>query len=128
MAKTKEWLFNTSTGMPVRVTLVKNKLVSVNGSPETKVMAFKSPESNFAERVFNIPGKVQDLKTLLPELLVHGFQRFVMRRKTAARGGVDDQQHLAFVIAQADLVSFSVLDLEIVNAHCSFALSSSNYL
>ena len=54
MAKTREWLFNTSTGMPVRITLNKNRLVSVNGSPETKVMALKAPESNFAERVFNI--------------------------------------------------------------------------
>lgn len=74
MAKTKEWLFNTSTGMPVRVTLVKNKLVSVNGSPETKVMAFKSHESNFAERVFNIPlgnGEIAKLCVRNKQVLVY---------------------------------------------------------
>ena len=74
MAKTREWLFNTSTGMPVRVTLNKNKLVSVNGSPETKVMALKSPESNFAERVFDIPlgnGEIAKLCVRNKQVLVY---------------------------------------------------------
>jgi len=55
MAKTREWLFNTFEGAPIRVTLIKNRIVSVNGGPETKLTTYKAPEGNFAEKVFDIP-------------------------------------------------------------------------
>ena len=73
-----------------------------------------------------VAGEVQDFQTLILQILVHGFQGLIMGRKAAASGGIDDQQHLALVFGQADILALPVFHSEIVDSfHKSFSFRCS---
>ena len=74
MAKMKEWNFTLMDGRPVNVTLIGNKKVSVNRGQEIPLGAIKSDESNFAERIFDVPmetGEVAKLCVTNKQVLVY---------------------------------------------------------
>ena len=43
--------------------------------------------------------EIQDLKALISEFSVHGFQRIIMWGESTACSGVDDQKDLAFIVS-----------------------------
>jgi hypothetical protein len=59
--------------------------------------------------------KAQHHQTLVAVALVQFFQPGKLRRETAGTGGVDDEQHLAFVLAQRDGAAVDGLGVEVVN-------------
>ena len=63
-----------------------------------------------------VAGEIQDLKSLLLHLLIHLFQRLIMRGKTAAGGGVDDEHDFAAVLLEREVFAEAGLEGEIVNA------------
>ena len=75
-----------------------------------------------------IAGEIENLEAFASELIANNLQLFVLRGKTAARGSVHHQQHLAFVGAQGNVVAFHVFSAKLVNTHknASNQLSSIN--
>ena len=74
MAQDREWFFNTFDCAPMKVSLVNNRFVSVNNGPQIKLKDIKAVESNFAERVFNIPlgnGEIAKLCVRNKQVLVY---------------------------------------------------------
>ena len=63
-----------------------------------------------------ITGEGQHRKPARPVLLVQVFQVTVLRREAAAAGRVDDQQHLAVVVAQWHRAAIEHFCTEIVDA------------
>ncbi|MBO4457573.1 MAG: hypothetical protein J5802_07630 [Butyrivibrio sp.] len=54
MAKNKEWIFTKADGTQTKVVLIKNRRVTVDDGMEMKIDNFKTPESNFMEKVYDI--------------------------------------------------------------------------
>ncbi|MBR4357190.1 MAG: hypothetical protein IKQ00_04625 [Butyrivibrio sp.] len=74
MAQDREWFFNTFDCAPMKVSLVNNRFVSVNNGPQIKLKDIKAVESNFAERVFDVPlgnGEIAKLCIMNKQILTY---------------------------------------------------------
>jgi len=70
-----------------------------------------------------VAGEVEDFETLVVQAFVHGLEGFVLRGEAATAGSVDDEEHLALELSEADIVLLLVLDGEVVDGfHCFIVL------
>ena len=60
-----------------------------------------------------VGGEGQNLEPLALVFFVDRLEVFVLRGQTALAGGIDDQQDLALVAGQVDILAFDVLDVKI---------------
>ena len=68
-----------------------------------------------------VAGEVEDDEVLRAVLLVEFLQLFILRCEAALGCCVHDEQHFVGVLFQRNVLSFSVLDSEIINCfHCFF--------
>ena len=68
-----------------------------------------------------VAGEVEDFESLGGELLVEGFQLFVLGREAAAGGGVDDEQHLTLVVGERHGLSVGAGHLDVVDTFLGLA-------
>ena len=64
-----------------------------------------------------VAGDVQNLEALVMQLLIERLDRGIVRRESAAGGGVYHQHDLALQIGGLDLVALAIQKREIVKAH-----------
>ena len=62
-----------------------------------------------------VTGESEDDETLVFVFLVQSLQTVVLRRKTALGSGINDKDHLSFVICEVHLFASVVKDFEIIN-------------
>src|SRR5690606_25232898 len=64
-----------------------------------------------------VAGEADDGEATVPVLLVEGFEALELGREAAFRGGVDDEEDVAFEVAKGLVVASGGLDGEIVDGH-----------
>ena len=62
-----------------------------------------------------VAGEVENLESLGMILLIEALQVGVLRCEATAGGGVDNEQHAAFVLLQFDLLALAVLDHKLID-------------
>ena len=64
-----------------------------------------------------VAGEVEDLEALVAALGIELLEVVVLRGEAATGRGVDDEQDLALVVVQADLLAAGLLDCVTVDVH-----------
>ena len=67
-----------------------------------------------------IAGNVNDLKTLVMQLLIHPLQGLIVGRKSAAGGRIDNDHNLSLIFLQGKLASVRSGYRIIINTHNLF--------